>query len=95
MITAEVSVEQIGVGTSESRAVKKFIEGLKKSGLKVFPGSMSTAIETERIGELFDAIEDAHNGLFEEGFQRIITTVKIDDRRDKKSTIKHKLEAIV
>ena len=94
MITAEVSVVPIGVGTSESRAVKKFIEGLKKSGLKVFPGPMCTAIETERVEELFDAIGEAHNDLFEEGFQRIITTIKIDDRRDKKSTIKHKLEAI-
>ncbi len=94
MITAELSVVPIGVGTSESRAVKKFIERLKKSGLKVFPGPMSTAIETDDVAELFGAIDEAHNDLFEEGFQRIITTIKIDDRMDKQSTIKHKLEAI-
>jgi uncharacterized protein (TIGR00106 family) len=94
MITAEVSVVQIGAGISESEVVKKFIEGLRKSKLKIIPGSMCTAIEARNTGQLFEAIDKAHNGLFENGVERIITTIKIDDRRDRDSTIHHKLEAI-
>jgi uncharacterized protein (TIGR00106 family) len=94
MITAEVSVVQVGSGTSESEVVKKFIEGLNKSKLKIIPGSMCTAVEARNTRQLFEAIDKAHNDLFETGVQRIITTIKIDDRRDIDSTIQHKLEAI-
>jgi uncharacterized protein (TIGR00106 family) len=94
MITAEVSVVQVGSGTSESEVVKKFIEGLNKSKLKIIPGSMCTAVEARNTSQLFEAIDKAHNDLFENGVQRIITTIKIDDRRDIDSTIQHKLEAI-
>ena len=94
MITAEVSVVPLGVGTSVSGEVRKFIQKLRKSGLRVMPGPMCTAVEAGSVKDLFDAVEKAHNSLFEDGTKRVITTIKIDDRRDKDSRLKQKLDAI-
>jgi uncharacterized protein (TIGR00106 family) len=94
MITAEVSVVPIGRGTSVSREVKDFVQRLRESGLKVVPGPLGTAVEAKNTGELFDALEKAHNACFSNDVKRIITTVKIDDRRDKDSSLDYKLKAI-
>jgi uncharacterized protein (TIGR00106 family) len=94
MITAEVSVLPVGIGTSVSKVVKRFLNGLRESDLKVVPGPLGTSIEAENLGELFEAIEKAHNSLFSDDVQRVVTSIKIDDRRDKDSTIDYKLKAI-
>ena len=95
MITAEVSVVPVGVGTSVGRIVKSFIQLLRKSGLKVIVGPASTAVEARNTKELFEIIDKAHNQLFDGStVKRLITTIKIDDRRDKNSTLEYKLKAI-
>ncbi len=67
---------------------------MRDSGLKVLPGPLGTSMEAENIAELFNAIEKAHNGMFSKGLKRLITNIKIDDRRDIESTIEYKLKAI-
>jgi len=35
-----------------------------------------------------------HEAVFKAGAQRVITTIKIDDRRDKKETMEYKVKAV-
>jgi uncharacterized protein (TIGR00106 family) len=94
MIIAELSITPIGSGTSVSKYVKIALDALKKSGIYFETNAMATVIETKDIDELFDVIKRAHNAVLEAGVKRVITHIKIDDRKDKEVTIKSKLDAI-
>ena len=96
MIMAELSVVPIGTKTpSVSKYVRKAIEALERAGVRYKVGAMSTTIEAEDLDTLFKAIKLAHNAVFEEGTERVVTTIKIDDRRDKNISIESKIEATV
>jgi len=94
MILAELSVVPLGVGTSVSGYVKAALKELEKSTVKVKPTAMGTILEAEDIDSLLDAVKNAHEAVFDAGAKRVVTTLKIDDRRDKNLTIESKLEAI-
>ena len=94
MIVAEVTVSVLGEGSSISRFVKVAVEALKRTGLKTLPGPNSTSIEAMSIDEVLNAVRAAHVAVVESGAKRVVTTLKIDDRRDKPATLKTKLRAI-
>lgn len=94
MIVADVSVVPLGEGTSVSAFVKKAVKALDGSGLKVMHGPMSTSLEAESLEELFAAVRKAHEAVIAAGARRVVTTVKIDDRRDKKHSMKSKMDAV-
>ena len=94
MIVAEVSVSVLGEGSSIGRFVRAAVEALKKSGLKTLPGPNSTSIEAASIDEILEAVRAAHMAVADAGAKRVVTTLKIDDRRDKSATLEAKLRAI-
>lgn len=94
MIVAELSVVPLGKDVSISKYVKAALEALKRANLKYEAGAMSTTIEAKNLDELFDAVEMAHEAVFRMGTKRVVTTLKIDDRRDKTLSITSKLGAI-
>jgi len=94
VIVADVSVVPLGVGTSVSEYVKKAVRALDGSGLKVLHGPMSTSLEAKTVDEVFAAVRKAHEAVIAAGAKRVVTTVKIDDRRDKEHTMASKLSAI-
>lgn len=96
MIIAEFIVVPVGTGSSGvSRYVKAAVEELKKQGgIRVEVGAMGTVIEAKTLHDLFKAVEQAHNAVFETGIQRIVTEIKIDERRDKDVTIESKVGAL-
>jgi uncharacterized protein (TIGR00106 family) len=87
---AQLSVYPLGEGTSVSRFVKKGIAVIEKSGYTYEVGGMATTVETPGLDELFELIRQVHTAHVKEGAQRIIIDLKVDDRRDKKATIKSK-----
>lgn len=91
MILAEISIVPLGTGTSVSKFVKFSLKTFEESGLKFVTGPMSTTIEAKSLDEIFDVIKKAHESVFEIGALRVLTTIKIDDRRDKESSIERKL----
>ena len=96
MIIAEFSVIPLGTETpGVSKYIKKALEALEKSGIKYYPGAMSTVIEAKTLEELFKAIQLAHEAVFQEGAKRVVMNIKIDDRRDKERTAKEKLDSIL
>lgn len=91
---AQISIYPVGEGTSLSRFVKKGVAVIEKSGYTYEVGGMSTTVETPGLDELFGLIKQVHAAHVEEGAQRIIIDLKVDDRRDKKATIKSKRNSV-
>ena len=94
MIVADVSVSVLGEGSSIGRFVRVAVEALKKSGLKTIPGPNGTGIEAGSIDEVLGAVRAAHMAVVDAGAKRVVTTLKIDDRRDRPATMETKLRAI-
>ncbi|RLI90261.1 MAG: thiamine-binding protein [Candidatus Altiarchaeales archaeon] len=99
MIIAEFSIVPLGTETtSVSRYVKVALKELKElekeGGIKIKPEAMGTIIEAKNLEEIFNAVEKAHEAVFRLGVKRLVTEIKIDDRRDKESSIESKINAL-
>ncbi len=94
MAILEISVVPIGTGdTSLSAYVADCLRVLKKEKVRYELSPMGTNIE----GNLQDLIRIAlkmHQVPFRKGARRVVTTLKIDDRRDKKGTLEGKKKAV-
>ena len=94
MIIAQLSIAPVGKGTSLSKYVKAVLEVLKKENVKFKTNAMATVIETKDLSTLFTIVQKAHHKVLDFGVERIITELKIDDRRDKNITIESKLNSL-
>jgi|GEM_PF-149023 uncharacterized protein (TIGR00106 family) len=94
MIIASFSIAPLGTGTSVSNYVKIARETLKKEHVSFQTNPMATVIETADLATLFSVIQKAHQAVVDAGAMRIITEIKIDDRRDKESTMVSKLKSL-
>ena len=90
----EVSVVPIGTGeTSVSSYVRAAVKIIEESDLDYEINSMGTCIQGE-WDEIFSTLKAVHDELAKMGCNRIVTTVKIDDRRDKYGTMDAKIAAL-
>ena len=94
MILAQLSVYPIWEGISLSRFVKKGVKVIKESGYTYEIGGMSTAIELPDLDALFALVKKVHQAHLNEGGQRIVIDLKVDDRRDKDATIGSKRNSV-
>jgi len=94
MIISQLSIAPVGKGSSVSRYVKLVIETLEKENVKFETNAMATVIETNDLDTLFSVVKKAHNAVIEAGAKRVITELKIDDRKDKNATTESKLRAL-
>jgi len=91
----EVSIVPIGTeSTSLSSYVANCLSVLKDSGLTHELHGMGTIIEGD-LQELFAVIRKMHEVPFMEGAQRVVTSIKLDDRRDKESTSRKKVASVL
>ncbi|MDM5315263.1 MTH1187 family thiamine-binding protein [Fictibacillus sp. b24] len=96
MAIADITIIPIGTETpSVSAYVAEIQKVLQQNEDKVIYQltPMSTLIEGE-LSDLFDVIQQLHEVPFSNGIQRVATNIRIDDRRDKKSTMAGKLQAV-
>ncbi len=94
-VVVDIAVEPIGTSsTSISRYVRKVVEVLEREGLKVYPAPSMTSFELDDLTRLGFILKRINDELEKEGVKRIVTILKIDDRRDKETSIEHKLEVI-
>ncbi len=95
MAIAEVSVVPLGTGdTSVSRYVAGAVKVLRSHPeLSYELTGMGTIIQGETRA-LLDAIAQMHESVFTAGARRVVTTVKIDDRRDKPQAPEAKIAAV-
>ncbi|MCS7144307.1 MAG: MTH1187 family thiamine-binding protein [Archaeoglobaceae archaeon] len=94
MLVADISIVPIGVGESVSKFVKRAVEELKNTGLRVEVTAMSTIVEAENAEKLFHAVQKAREAVFEMGAKRVYTIIRIDERRDKELSIEGKKSAV-
>ncbi|MEM1579030.1 MAG: MTH1187 family thiamine-binding protein [Archaeoglobaceae archaeon] len=94
MIVADVSIIPMGVGESISAFVKRAIEEMRKSGVRVEIGAMSTVLEANDVESIFRAVQRAREVVFEMGAKRVYTILRIDERRDKELSIETKISAL-
>jgi len=94
MIISQLSIAPVGKDVSLSKYVKIALNVLEKNNVKFETNAMATVIETEDLRTLFNVVEEAHKSVINLGAKRIITELKIDDRKDKSVTIKTKLKSI-
>jgi uncharacterized protein (TIGR00106 family) len=95
MINAELTIIPIGTAeTSLSRYVAAAVAALDETGVKYELGGMGTLLEAEDSGELFSAINAAREAVFREGVERVVTSIKIDERRDQDKTMEDKVISV-
>lgn len=94
MVIVELSVVPVGTGsTGVSQFVRTAIEVIKKSGLNYVVNPMGTCIEGE-WEKVFSVIKEVHETLVQMGCARLLTTIKIDDRRDKPQPMETKVAKV-
>ena len=95
MAIVEVSVVPLGTKTpSVSQHVARAVRILRQEkDLKYETTAMGTIIEGN-LDKILAAVRKMHEGVFDEGVARVVTTIKIDDRRDKVQGMKEKIESV-
>jgi uncharacterized protein (TIGR00106 family) len=94
MPIAEITVVPSGVGPSVSDYVVRAIRVVEKhKDVRFQLTPMGTVIEGE-LDSILDVIRDIHNCAFDDRVKRVLTLVKIDERRDKALTMEGKLISV-
>ena len=94
MAILEISVVPIGTkGTSLSSYVADCLRVLKEENVPYELTAMGTNVEGN-LQKLIRVALKMHQVPFGKGAQRVVTTLKIDDRRDKKGTLSAKKKAV-
>ena len=94
MILAQLSVYPIGEGVSLGRHVKKGVKIIEESGYTYQVGGLSTAIEVPELQDLFDLVAKIRQAQIDEGAQRVLIELKVDDRRHKEATLNSKINSV-
>ena len=94
MAVVQVSVVPVGTSTASiSHHVAHCLDVLEATGLRYELAPMGTVIEGD-LREILEAVAKMHDGTFGSDAVRVLTTVIIDERRDKPLTMAGKLEAV-
>nr|HID59291.1 MTH1187 family thiamine-binding protein [Desulfobacterales bacterium] len=94
MAIVETSIVPIGTSTTSlSSYVAGCIKVLEASGLSYQLHGMGTIIEGD-LDRILDVILKMHEVPFDEGARRVITSIKIDDRRDRKGSATDKVRSV-
>ncbi len=94
MAVAEITVVPSGVGPSVSDYVARAIGVIRAhTDVKYQLTPMGTVVEGD-LDSILDVVRDVHNCAFDERVCRVLTLVKIDERRDKGLTMEGKLRSV-
>ena len=94
MAIMDISVVPVGTESpSVSQFVAECVKILDDKGVKYEVTSMGTQVEGQ-VGELLKLAEELHRAPFAKGAQRVVTTIKIDDRQDKELKMEGKIETV-
>jgi len=95
MLIVEIAVDPIGTSSpSVGDYIRRVVEVIKRRGLKHWVGPMGTSIEISSFKELGELLQDIHDELNRLGVMRIVTAVRIDDRRDKGIDMEYKVRRV-
>ncbi len=95
MILAQLSIYPLGEGSSLGPFVREGVKIIEESGYTYQVGGMSTAVEVPQLQDLFDLVAKIRQAQLDKGAKRLVMEIKIDDRHDKKATLKSKIDSVV
>ncbi len=93
-VLLEVSVTPLGrEGASLGDVVVETLKVLEAEGIRYHLGPMGTSLEGD-LDTLLRVARRMHEVCFARGYPRVITTLRIDDRRDKDLGLDYKVESV-
>jgi uncharacterized protein (TIGR00106 family) len=94
MPVCEISVIPVGTGSSSiSEYVAEAHRIITKRGLKSQLGPMCTSVEGD-LDRIFEVAKEIHEACFRKGAKRVLTSLKIDDRKDKPLSMNGKVRSV-
>jgi len=95
MTIAQVSIVPLGTRTpAVSQYVARAVKILEREkDIKYELTAMGTIMEGD-LDRILAVAKKMHEGTFGEGVVRVLTTIKIDDRRDKVRGMKEKVDSL-
>ena len=96
MVIAEVSIIPLGTKTpSLSKHIAKALRVVRQAkNIKYELTSMGTIMEGD-LGDILRVVKNMHESTFDGEVMRVVTTIKIDDRRDKTLSMSGKVESVL
>ncbi|MBN1697757.1 MAG: MTH1187 family thiamine-binding protein [Spirochaetales bacterium] len=96
MAIMEISI--VPVGTKDA-SVSRYVAGTLKvleheKGISYTLNPMGTVVEAESLAKIFEIAARMHDSVFNDEVTRVVTTIKIDERRDKRVTMLGKIKAV-
>jgi uncharacterized protein (TIGR00106 family) len=94
-VFADVTIVPLGTGTT---SLSDYVAAAEQV-LKQYPtvryrlNPMSTTLEGE-LDSILEIIRKMHEAPFNAGAQRVSTTIRIDERRDKETSLEHKVQVV-
>lgn len=79
-VIAEFSVTPMVEGDMKP-FVDAALDEIRKAGLKCEVGPVGTTVEGD-IDQVFDAIKHAHLAVLDKGVDRVITDIRVDEKKD-------------
>lgn len=74
--------------------IQHILENYKEKGKITYQLTpMNTLIEGD-LKDLFEVVQAIHEAPYNKGIQRVATNIRIDDRRDKVTTMQGKMESV-
>jgi uncharacterized protein (TIGR00106 family) len=94
MAIVEISVIPLGTKTpSVSKYVAEALKVLEKEDIKYELTSMGTIVEGD-LDKILDLVKKMHETIFDKEVQRVVTIIKINDRRDKPLSMEGKVKSV-
>jgi uncharacterized protein (TIGR00106 family) len=88
-VLVEFSIVPVGKGASVGNDIAKVIKIVENSGLPYKLNPMGTVVEG-KWDELMALVKRCHRTVLREG-ERVVTTIKIDDRKGRSNMIEKKM----
>ncbi len=88
----EFSVVPMGTGVSISTQIAKVLKIVADSGVPYKANPMGTVLEGE-WDKVMGLVKKCHDEIMKDG-ERVLTSIKIDDRSGKEQRIEKKLESV-
>ena len=93
-VMVEFNIIPLGKGISVSKFLAPALKELDKLGVRYNITPMCTIFEAKSVEDAFDIVKVAHEAVFKASVKRVVTTVKIDDRRDIERDMEEKMESL-
>lgn len=78
-----------------SKEVAAAFDAIRKtSGIRATLTALGTQIEADDVNAVLEAVKAAHQAAKSAGAQRVISTIRVDERLDKSQTLQDKVKSV-